>query len=319
MAEETTPPLTAKIVSRTRAEVGTIELPHAVFGEPLRRALLADVVRMQTAGRRAGTAATKEKGEVRGGGKKPWKQKGTGRARAGSIRSPLWAGGGTIFGPHPRDYAYAMPKRARQAALRSALAQKLREERLTIVDRIELPETKTKHFAAWLERSRHRRQRAGGHRGHRPADRARRPQPAEREGAAGRRPQRLRSAALPPARADARGRAGDRRAGGGMKREYNLIAAPLITEKGTFVNEIGNQVVFQVRPDANKLEIKHAVERLFKVKVLKVRTANMLGKIATGGALARPAAALEEGLRDPRRGPAHRFLRAGVEHAGHHL
>jgi large subunit ribosomal protein L4 len=131
--------------------VGTVDLPPAIFAEPLRRALLADVVRMQTASRRAGTASTKEKGEVRGGGKKPWKQKGTGRARAGSIRSPLWPGGGTVFGPHPRDYSYAMPKRARKTALRSALAQKLREERLTIVDRIELPETKTKHFAAFLQ------------------------------------------------------------------------------------------------------------------------------------------------------------------------
>ncbi len=142
--------IVAPVFSQARAEVGTIELSATVFAEPLRRALLADVVRMQTASRRAGTAATKEKGEVRGGGKKPWKQKGTGRARAGSIRSPLWPGGGTVFGPHPRDYAYAMPKRARKTALRSMLAQKLRENRLTIVDRLELPETKTKHFAELL-------------------------------------------------------------------------------------------------------------------------------------------------------------------------
>ena len=143
-------PIHATVFSQTRAEVGKIDLPHAVFGEPLRRALLADVVRMQTASRRVGTAATKEKGEVRGGGKKPWKQKGTGRARSGSIRSPIWPGGGTVFGPHPRDYSYRMPKRARQAALRSLLAQKYREERFTIVDRIELPELKTKHFIAFL-------------------------------------------------------------------------------------------------------------------------------------------------------------------------
>src|SRR5437870_12018642 len=138
--QQATDPITAPVFSQARAEVGTIELPAAVFTEPLRRALLADVVRMQTASRRAGAAATKEKGEVRGGGKKPWKQKGTGRARAGSIRSPLWPGGGTIFGPHPRDYSYRMPKRARQTALRSLLAQKHREGRLTIVDRIELQE-----------------------------------------------------------------------------------------------------------------------------------------------------------------------------------
>ena len=129
-------PITATVFSQLRAEVGTVELPATVFAEPLRRALLADVVRMQTASRRAGSAATKEKGEVRGGGKKPWKQKGTGRARAGSIRSPLWPGGGTVFGPHPRDYGYAMPKRARKTALRSMLAQKLRENRLKLLNEI---------------------------------------------------------------------------------------------------------------------------------------------------------------------------------------
>ena len=142
--------LQAVVFSQGRTEVRTVALPHTVFAEPLRRALLADVVRMQMASRRAGTASTKEKGDVRGGGKKPWKQKGTGRARAGSSRSPLWPGGGTVFGPHPRDYSYRLPKRARKTALRSALAQKLREQRLTIVDRIELPETKTKRFVAFL-------------------------------------------------------------------------------------------------------------------------------------------------------------------------
>jgi large subunit ribosomal protein L4 len=142
--------LKATVFSQSHAEVGTVDLEPAVFGAPLRRALLADVVRMQTASRRAGSAATKEKGDVRGGGKKPWRQKGTGRARAGSIRSPLWPGGGTVFGPHPRDYGYRMSKQARRAALKSALAQKLREERLTVLDRIELPEAKTKQFAGML-------------------------------------------------------------------------------------------------------------------------------------------------------------------------
>jgi large subunit ribosomal protein L4 len=151
MAERAdTPDLTATVFSQAHAKVGTVELDPAVFATPLKRGLLADVVRMQTASWRAGTASTKEKGEVSGGGKKPWKQKGTGRARAGSIRSPLWPGGGTIFGPHPRDYGYRMSKQARRTALKSALAQKLREERLTIVDRIELGEIKTKQFAGVL-------------------------------------------------------------------------------------------------------------------------------------------------------------------------
>lgn len=144
------PSFTATIFSQERAELGTIELPSAVFAEPLRRALLADVVRMQTASRRAGTASTKERGEVSGGGKKPWKQKGTGRARAGSTRSPLWPGGAVVFGPHPRSYGYSMPKRARRTALRSLLAQKFREQRLTILDRIELPGAKTRHVVTLL-------------------------------------------------------------------------------------------------------------------------------------------------------------------------
>jgi len=143
-------PISAPVFTQTKSDAGTVELPALIFGEPLRRALLAEVVRMQTAGRRAGTASTKERGDVRGGGKKPWKQKGTGRARAGSTRSPLWPGGAVIFGPHPRDYSYGMPKQARRTAIRSALAQKLREERLTIIDRIEFAEAKTKHFIAML-------------------------------------------------------------------------------------------------------------------------------------------------------------------------
>ena len=143
--------LKATVFSQSHAEVGTVDLEPGVFAEPLRRGLLADVVRMQTASRRAGTASTKEKGDVRGGGAKPWRQKGTGRARAGSSRSPLWSGGGTTFGPHPRDYSYRMSKQARRTALKSALAQKLREERLTILDKIELEEAKTKHFAAMLK------------------------------------------------------------------------------------------------------------------------------------------------------------------------
>ncbi len=149
--ENATAAISAPVVTQTKGAAGTIELPGAIFNEPLRRALLSDVVRMQMAGRRAGTAATKTRGEVRGGGKKPWKQKGTGRARAGSTRSPLWPGGAIIFGPQPRDYSYDMPKQARRTALRSALAQKLREERLTIIDRIEFTETKTKQFVSMLQ------------------------------------------------------------------------------------------------------------------------------------------------------------------------
>jgi len=99
---------------------------------------------MQLANRRAGSAATKSKGFVRGGGKKPWRQKGTGRARAGSIRSPIWVGGGTTFGPHPRDYSYRMPRKARKEALLSALSLKNREGKIIVVDKLELEAPKTK-------------------------------------------------------------------------------------------------------------------------------------------------------------------------------
>jgi large subunit ribosomal protein L4 len=108
------------------------------------------MVKMQQANRRAGTAATKTRGMVRGGGKKPWRQKGTGRARAGSTRSPIWVGGGTTFGPQPRSYAYRLPASARKAALRSALALKVRDGRLVVVDKIEIEPAKTKLVAKMM-------------------------------------------------------------------------------------------------------------------------------------------------------------------------
>ena len=120
------------------------QLSEAVFGAKPRAHLLHQTVVMQLANRRAGTAATKSKGFVRGGGKKPWRQKGTGRARAGSIRSPIWVGGGTTFGPQPRDYSYRLPRTARREALLSALSLKHRDGRIIVVDKFELEEAKTK-------------------------------------------------------------------------------------------------------------------------------------------------------------------------------
>jgi len=107
-------------------------------------------VRRQLARRRAGTHSTKNRAGVSGGGAKPWRQKGTGRARAGSTRSPIWAGGGTIFGPQPRSYAYRLPKSARRAALRAALAARHAEGRLLVVDGLSLPAPKTKHMVECL-------------------------------------------------------------------------------------------------------------------------------------------------------------------------
>jgi large subunit ribosomal protein L4 len=142
--------LTLPVLSGTAKPVGQIEVPAALLTGPARTHLLYEAVRSQLANRRAGTAATKTRGFVSGGGKKPWRQKGTGRARAGSIRSPVWAGGGTIFGPQPRDYGYRLPKSARRAALRAALADRHAGGALIVVDGVKLPEAKTKHMLAWL-------------------------------------------------------------------------------------------------------------------------------------------------------------------------
>jgi large subunit ribosomal protein L4 len=139
--------VTMEIRSQHNEPVGEITLPGDVFNGPVRRHLLYETVRMQRANRRAGTAATKTRGFVSGGGKKPWRQKGTGRARAGSTRSPLWVGGATLFGPQPRDYSYRLPASARKAALRAALAAKVRDKKLLVVDKITLEAPKTKLLA----------------------------------------------------------------------------------------------------------------------------------------------------------------------------
>ena len=139
------------VVDTSRNKVAQIDVSDTIFDAPVREHLFHDVVRMQLAGRRSGTAATKTRSEVSGGGKKPWKQKGTGRARAGSSRSPLWRGGGTMFGPTPRSYEYAVPKKVRKLALCSALSMKRKENKLLIVDKLELQEIKTAAFVTLLK------------------------------------------------------------------------------------------------------------------------------------------------------------------------
>jgi large subunit ribosomal protein L4 len=138
------------VVDTSRNKVAQIDVSDTIFDAPVREHLFYDVVRMQLAGRRSGTAATKNRSEVNGGGKKPWKQKGTGRARAGSSRSPLWRGGGTMFGPTPRSYEYAVPKKVRKLALCSALSMKRKENKMLIVDKLELQEIKTATFVTML-------------------------------------------------------------------------------------------------------------------------------------------------------------------------
>ncbi len=128
----------------------SLELKPEVFGVPVRVPLLQQAIVRELADRRVGTHQTKERSDVAGGGRKPWRQKGTGRARQGSIRAPQWRKGGTVFGPHPRDYSLAMPQKARREALRDALAATLADGRLAVVDRVELAEAKTKALATWL-------------------------------------------------------------------------------------------------------------------------------------------------------------------------
>ncbi|MBX5467824.1 MAG: 50S ribosomal protein L4 [Firmicutes bacterium] len=132
--------------------VGEIHLADAVFDVPANPALLHRVVTAYLANQREGTAATKTRAMVRGGGRKPWRQKGTGRARQGSIRAPHWRHGGVVFGPHPRDYTQRVPQKMRAAAIRQALSAKLREKELTVVDRLALPAIKTKQVVRFLQR-----------------------------------------------------------------------------------------------------------------------------------------------------------------------
>jgi large subunit ribosomal protein L4 len=145
-------PVKLPLYSAAHEKIGELELAGGVFGREGDVSLLHEAVRMQLANRRAGTASTKTKGLISGGGRKPWRQKGTGRARAGSTRSPLWRSGGTIFGPQPRDYSYKMPKKAWRAALCLAISDRARNGKLFVVESLDLSEPKTKVAKAALDK-----------------------------------------------------------------------------------------------------------------------------------------------------------------------
>jgi large subunit ribosomal protein L4 len=130
--------------------VGKLDLADAVFGGPINEDLMHQAVKQYLASHRSGTHKTKTRAEVQGSGKKPWRQKGTGRARVGEIRNPLWRKGGTVFGPQPRDYEYHLPRKMFRAALRSALAFKLKENQLNVIDAFSLNDHKTKPFVQAL-------------------------------------------------------------------------------------------------------------------------------------------------------------------------
>lgn len=132
-------------------EVGKFDLDKELFTGEVNKGVLYQFVRMYNANQRRGTASTKTRGDVSGGGKKPWRQKGTGRARAGSSRSPLWRGGGKVFGPHPRDFHYDIPKKIKKLALLASLNSKALDEKWIGIDAIELAGPKTKHFQAIVD------------------------------------------------------------------------------------------------------------------------------------------------------------------------
>lgn len=136
----------------TGVAAGELELQDSVFAVESNNALVQEIVVAQLANRRRGTASTKRRDEVRGGGIKPWKQKGTGRARAGSIRSPLWVGGGSVFGPKPRKYTQHTNKKKTQLALKTVLSEKLRDGGIVVLDKIEVDQIKTKPIAELLRR-----------------------------------------------------------------------------------------------------------------------------------------------------------------------
>jgi large subunit ribosomal protein L4 len=141
-----------KVVNQDNQPVGELSLSDKVFGVKVNKHLLWEAVQSHLQNIRRGTASTKTRGEVSGGGKKPWKQKGTGRARAGSSRSPIWYKGGITFGPKPRDYTWDLPKQARREALRCALTAKLADGELLVLDALKLTAAKTKEMAAVLKK-----------------------------------------------------------------------------------------------------------------------------------------------------------------------
>jgi large subunit ribosomal protein L4 len=142
---------TVSVLTAGNDKVEEVELQDSVFNAPIKEHVVHQVVCSQLAARRKGTSATKGRSDVSGGGKKPWRQKGTGNARVGTTRSPLWRGGGIVFGPQPRDYSFSVPKKMRKAAMRSVLTSKVQGSKLIVVDRFEFDTPSTKQMAAALK------------------------------------------------------------------------------------------------------------------------------------------------------------------------
>ena len=144
--------MTLDVVDLQNEKIGSVEVSDDVFGGRVNRGIIWESVVHELASERRGTHATKTRGEVSGTGKKPWRQKGTGRARVGSSRNPLWRAGGTVFGPKPRDYGYRLPRKVVRGALRSALTQKFKDGEVLVVDQLAIDEPKTRFAVELLER-----------------------------------------------------------------------------------------------------------------------------------------------------------------------
>ncbi len=286
-----------KVVNLGGAKVGEFELLDEVFAAGINDALLWEAVKHYRASLRQGTAATKTRKNVSGAGKKLWKQKGTGRARVGSIRTPLWRGGGTVHGPQPRSYEYQFPKKKLMGALRSAIAAKIADGKFTMVDTLALAEGKTKLYAQALKKLETGKTTLLVESSQKLDEKlylgSRNLQGVELVLSSEVHPYDLLRYEHACSRWMPSSAAGDaeegrlqasacrqRRQSGGciMPTLYTVIRRPLITEKGMTVKETENTLVFEVAEKATKTEVKQAVESLFKIKVAGVRTAIVEGK-----------------------------------------
>jgi len=258
-----------------------MDVADAVFGQDFNESLVHQVIVAYMAAGRAGTHAQKSRSAVRGGGSKPWRQKGTGRARAGTIRSPLWRGGGTTFAATTRDYSQKVNKKAYRAAVRSILSELVRQDRLVVVESFAVDAPKTRELAAklgviGLDRVlivHDGRKPVPG--GTQPASRGccrycycRSGQPGGfRQGADdGRRVAAVRG-----------------EAGMNNERMSRILIAPVVSEKSTRAADQGRQMVFKVLPDASKPEIRKAVEKMFDVTVTAIQVSNVKGKVKRFG------------------------------------
>ena len=245
--------------------------------------LMHQVVVAGLAGIRAGTHSTKTRGEVRGGGKKPWRQKGTGRARQGSIRSPQWVGGGVAHGPQPHEHEMRVNKKMRKGALRSALTDALQSGKLAVVDELSFEVPKTRQAVELLDAleltGKVLVDPAAAHRGRRHREVVPEPAPGAR-GVRGR-ARHLRPPVGRPGAVHGR-RARRPRGGGGMKSPRDVILRPIVSEK-SYAGLERNSYTFLVDPRANKTEIKEAIQAIWDVRVISVNTLNRRGKMKRRG------------------------------------